>query len=77
LLNGGVEQVLASAILRWSLAKLPTVYDRRSVRVIAGGVDGASLAAALACSPSRADINGAARAVVDLESQPMSKGEAS
>jgi len=77
IISGGVEQVLASAILQWSLAKLPPVYDRRSVRVIARGVDGVSLAAALACAASRDDIDGAARAVGGLESQPMSKGEAS
>lgn len=77
IVNGGVEQVLGSAILRWTLAKLPPVYDRRSVPVIARGVDGVALAAALVCSASRADIDGAARAVVDLEPQSVSKGEAS
>lgn len=76
LISGGLEQVLAAALLRWTLAGLPPVYSPRSVRVLARGVDGISLAAALLCTAGRADIVGAADAVVDLEAPTMSKGEA-
>lgn len=77
LVNGGIEHVLASALLRWTLAGLQPVYSRQSVPLIASSVNGISLAAALLCSPSRADVAGAVRAVVDvdLEAPTMSKGE--
>jgi hypothetical protein len=77
LVTGGLEHVLAAALLRWTLAGLPPVYSRRSVPVLANRVDGVPLAAALLCSAGPADIDEAVRAVVDHELQPTSQGEPS
>lgn len=77
LVSGGLEQVLGAALLRWRMAGLPPVYTAQSVPVIARRVDGISLAAALLCSASHADINEAGAAVLDLEAQTTSKGDES
>lgn len=77
LVSGGIEHVLTSALLKWTLAGLRPVYTRRSVPVLASGVDGVSLAASLLCSATRADIDEAAFAILDLEPRPTSEGEPS
>ncbi len=73
---GAVESVLASALLQWTVNGLEPVYGPGSVPIIARGVDGIPLAAALLCPPSRTDVAGAVHAVVDLEAPTMSKGDA-
>lgn len=77
LVSGGIDHVLTSALLWWTLAGLPPVYSHRSVPVMAAGVDGSLLATALLCSATRADMDGATQAVVDLEQQTASEREAS
>jgi CRISPR-associated protein Csx17 len=77
LIAGAVEPVLTEALLRWRQARLLPVYTGRSVPVIARGVDGIFLAAALLCAAPRRDIDAAFNSVIDPESQILSKGDAS
>ncbi len=75
LLCGGLDHVLGAALLRWRQAGLLPIYDRRSIPLLARGVDGSCLSAALLCAVHPADIEVALGAVIDPEPPDLLEGE--